>query len=226
MNNRQIIISGGGEKEDSYLVDKTYFDLLKNNSKILYIPIALKAKDTSYEECYDWFVDLISLHSNSKEIDFTMLLEDDDIPDLNNYDSIYVGGGNTYKLLNFVYTKRIDSILIDYIKNGGLYYGGSAGGIILGRNIDTVKEENIKNYKYSNGLSMVGNYSIYCHYEKNADERLERYVLEYKNPVIALPENMGIIVNEHDIRILGNDSIAIFNFKEKKILYNYSDFEY
>jgi len=99
MKKGYIILSGGGDLETSFQIDEKYFGLLENNSKILYIPIALRRNSIGYEACYDWFSTLISIHSKEKDIDFTMLLENDDIPNFNNFDSIYIGGGNTYNFL-------------------------------------------------------------------------------------------------------------------------------
>jgi len=88
-------------------LDEKYFSLLDDSSKILYIPIALNRTKLGYEACYDWFSKIISEHSKDKDIDFTMLLENDQIPNLNEYNSIYLGGGNTYKLLDYIYRNNI-----------------------------------------------------------------------------------------------------------------------
>lgn len=226
MKNKQLIISGGGDEKDTFNIDKVYFDLLKPYSKILYIPIALHQKDFLYEECYDWFSKVINLHCQEKEIDFTMHLDGDNITDLNIYNSIYIGGGNTFKLLDYIYDNNLETLLKDYISQGGLYYGGSAGGIIIGKNIDTVKEENINNSKYNNGLSLIKNYCIYCHYTEDADKKMEKFVKEYKNPVIAIPENMGIFVNDDDFKVVGDDSITLFDLDNKKVLAGNLVFKY
>lgn len=144
----KLILSGGGDLKESYRLDEKYFLYLPPHSKILYIPIALKRDMMGFEACYDWFSTIISTHAKEKDIDFSMILENDVIPDLNVFDSIYLGGGNTFKLLDYVVTKNLSSKIIDFLNIGGVVYGGSAGAIIFGKDIRTVEEENDNNYTH------------------------------------------------------------------------------
>jgi len=218
MKKGYIILSGGGDLETSFQIDEKYFGLLENNSKILYIPIALRRNSIGYEACYDWFSTLISIHSKEKDIDFTMLLENDDIPNFNNFDSIYIGGGNTYKLLDYIYRKNLDKKLVEYTKNGGIIYGGSAGAIILGYDIRTVEEENDKNYIFFKGLNLLGGKSVICHYTNSLDERIFTIAEKINSEIIALPEGSGIILNLDGeiVDIIGN--VFIFDKNNKKKL--------
>ena len=127
----KLILSGGGDLKISYNLDEEFFSLLKNNAKILYIPIALKRDRIGFEACYDWFSNIIATHAKDKDIDFSMILEHDSIPDLKNYDCVYIGGGNTFKLLDFIINKQLDEKILDYLNSGGIVYGGSAGAIIF-----------------------------------------------------------------------------------------------
>ena len=195
MKKGRLILSGGGDIEASFDVDKNYFSLLKNNSKILYIPVALDRTSIGFEACYDWFSTLIAKHSKNKELDFTMLLENDQIPDLMSYNSIYIGGGNTYKLLDYIIKNNLDKKLIDYLKKGGVVYGGSAGAIIFGKDIRTVDEENDMNYPQFLGLNFLRGYSVICHYSKSLDRKIFESVKNIKTKIIALPENSGILLD-------------------------------
>ena len=147
MEKGYIILSGGGDFKDSFKLDKKFFSFLKLNSRILYIPVALERDKAGYEACRDWFSTVISGHLREKDISFAMLLGDDEISDLSIYDAIYIGGGNTYKLLDYIYQKKIDKKFLDFIEKGGIIYGGSAGAIVLGKDIRTAEEENDKNYR-------------------------------------------------------------------------------
>ncbi|MED3960953.1 Type 1 glutamine amidotransferase-like domain-containing protein [Niallia taxi] len=51
------------------------------------------------------------------------------------FSAIYIGGGNTFSLLNAIRISRLDKALEEFIENEGVIYGGSAGAIILGSNI-------------------------------------------------------------------------------------------
>ncbi|NWF65812.1 MAG: Type 1 glutamine amidotransferase-like domain-containing protein [Chloroflexi bacterium] len=214
-----IFLSGGGDREDTVVLDKKFFNLLPSGSKILYIPIALNRDAIGFAACHDWFSGCISMHSGNKDIDFRMILEDEDVPELADFNAIYIGGGNTFKLLNYIKEKKLDKRLVKYLKNGGILYGGSAGAIILGENINTVKEENDSNYEYSRGLNLVGGLSLICHYEPNLNEKIMASVNEISTPIIAMPEDSGIAIHPDSIEVVGN--ALIFDPERKKLLKSY-----
>jgi dipeptidase E len=215
--NKNIILSGGGDIEDTFKLDEYYFSLLKDDAKILYIPVALDKRGIGFESCYDWFSSVISAHiREDKYIDFTMLLEEDTIPNLNMYESIYIGGGNTYKLLDFIYNKNLYQKFVDYTRNGGIIYGGSAGAIVLGKDIRTVESENDNNYKKFEGLNLLDGKSVICHYTDSMDEKIFNIVKKIGSDVIAIPEDSGLILNQEGIKTVG--SVFIFNPKHKRQL--------
>lgn len=213
--NKKIILSGGGDIKTSLKIDREYFSLLSSGSKILYIPLALDRDMTGFESCYDWFSKLISEHSNRKDIDFTMLLENDSIPDFEIYDSIYIGGGNTFKLLKYIYKNNIDKSLKKYIQNGGIFYGGSAGAMILGYDIRTVEEENDKSYSQFLGLNLLGENSIICHYVLSLDKKIFESVKKINSKIIALPEDSGLVLDSNGNILKTIGDIFIFD-KNKK----------
>jgi dipeptidase E len=212
----QIFISGGGDIPETKELDRKYFSLLKNNSKILYIPVAMGVDLIGYEGCYDWFSSLIGTYCNDKDVDFTMLLEDDEIPEFSGFDAIYIGGGNTFALLNYVKKRGLNEKFIEYIDNGGIIYGGSAGAIIFGKDIRTVEEENNEDYQYHSGMNLFNDYSIICHYEENLDSKIFETLNKIKTPILALPENAGLILKNNEIEIIGD--VYIFNENKKVLL--------
>lgn len=212
----QIFISGGGNIPDTRELDEKYFGLLKNNSKILYIPVAMSVDLIGYESCYDWFSSLIGTYCNNKDVDFTMLLEDDEVPELSIFNAIYIGGGNTFTLLDFVIKRGLNEKFIEYINKGGVIYGGSAGAIIFGKDIRTVEEENDEDYQYYLGMNLFNDYSIICHYEESIDSKIFDTLAKIRNPILALPENAGLILKNNEIEIIGN--VYTFNESKKDLL--------
>ena len=189
-----IILSGGGDINQTFCLDEKFFSLLSSHSRILYIPTAMDLTLFQAESCYHWFSSLISMHvKNDKEVDFTMLNESDLIPDLNLFNSIYLGGGNTYKLLEYIINNGLDKKIREFILNGGIVYGGSAGAMILGKDIRTFEHENDKNYINCQGLNLLKDASISCHYSDIKDEELLIVANKIKSNILALPEESGII---------------------------------
>lgn len=210
----RLFLGGGGDIEDSVIIDKDFFENITSCDKILYIPVACDF--TSYENCFEWFYSLVNKYVNMNKNNITMLLETDNIPNLEDYKGIYIGGGNTYKLLDYVVKNNLAPKFNEYIKKGGNIFGGSAGAIIFGQSIETVIEEK-ENFPNNKGLGWLSNYTIRCHYKVDEDEIFKDISKKINYPVIALPENSGIIINylNNTTKILGNSFVFINGNKEK-----------
>lgn len=200
----KIFLSGGGSEKKSYDFDCLFFKSIPKESKILYIPIAMEREITDYGSCHDWFTKVISLQED-KDINFSMLLEKDPMPDFDQFDAIYIGGGNTFKLLDYLVENNLLNKLLDYYKKGGVIYGGSAGAIIFGETLLCIEEENDNNYINSLGLNILNNFSIRCHYEKEKDFEIQNKISKEKQiNILALPEGSGIIFSEDKVEYFGD----------------------
>lgn len=172
------IILGGGRgskysKETDELIKKI---LQENKKKILYVPIALRNYKT-FKECLNWFTKTYP----EREYNIKMLEDFKKITqkELNTFDVVFIGGGNTYNLLKEIRTTKFDKKLIKYSKQKTIY-GGSAGAIILGKNITTSNDENNTKLKNLQGLSLI-NYAIWPHYEKKTKQKNKRIHQKNKN---------------------------------------------
>jgi len=215
ISNKKIFISGGGTAEDSFLLDKKFVSALRRR-KVLYIPIALNRDTIGFESCYDWIISSLSPHSK-EFVDITMLLDlQSQSLEISDFDGIYIGGGNVYRLLKYFLDAGFDKTLKIFLKNGGIIYGGSAGAIILGQSIETVSEENTENYKYNKGLSLIKDYSIKCHYRIADDNRIEKFIESHQCQVIALSEGAGLIIGEDGAEVVGYGDVLIFDLNGEK----------
>lgn len=216
MNKINIYISGGGDANDSFPLDKHFIDNIKIEKGVLYIPIAMEANSYNFDSCYSWITKTLSKISD-EPIDVCMWtdLYNKSWNDIKKFGAIYIGGGNTFKLLNILYNSGFISLLNRYIKNGGVVYGGSAGAIIMGASINTVKEENDNNYKESKGLDLLSGCSLICHYQKKLDKGVLQYIKKNNQGVIALPERTGLVISKSNCLVVGYESAYFFNKKGK-----------
>lgn len=215
---KTFFISGGGDETQSEKIDRDFAKYI-DGKKLMYIPIALNRDTLGFEMCYDWITKL-----------FLRFTYDIDVPQIHmylnpiatkehlfEYDAMYIGGGNTFKLLDFLYKNDLFEKIKEFYESGRPIYGGSAGAIILGKDIRTVDEENDANYLYSDGLNILHDSSFICHYDKTLDSKIMRYVSEYKQDVIALSEESGLkIVDGKVEKIFGN--AFVFSKAGNKIL--------
>lgn len=215
---KNIFLSGGGGAGDSILLDKQFISVLKTN-KILYIPIAMETNSVGFEGCFDWISNTLSKISNNfLDIEMWTDLESKLEVSLEQFSAIYIGGGNTYKLLQNLNESGFITKLIKYINNGGLVYGGSAGAIIFGKSIEIVVEENDKNYKYADGFDLLNGYSVHCHYEEKLCKKIINYSNKSNQPVIALTERTGLNFNGKIATVIGFDPVIVFKNSKQEII--------
>ncbi|WP_282137234.1 Type 1 glutamine amidotransferase-like domain-containing protein [Rossellomorea aquimaris] len=213
-----LFLSGGGDKEQTEVLDKVFVSAIDLNKPMLYIPIGVQG-EIPYEDCYKWIHSVFNpLGING--IEMWTDLEAKSLEDLKKFSSIYIGGGNTFYLLNTFRETGFDKILKEFVDNKGIVYGGSAGAIIFGRDILTASymDPNHTNLKTFEGFNYIDNYSVWCHYETSNDSLIKEYVNKYGVSVLALPEEAGIIMNEGTLKVIGSSPAYIFRNGDKYVV--------
>ena len=131
-------------------------------------------------------------------------------------DTIYIGGGNTFRLLSELKKYNILNNLRNY---DGIIFGGSAGAIIFGKDINhcELEECNIIGLKDTTGLNYLQDYAILCHLNNKNLEKNKDYLEKYsrKNKLIYLPEEDVMLLTENEIIMFGEKDYIIC--KEGKI---------
>ena len=192
MNN--IILTSCGIRKESFK-NKFYKIISKNElkkKKVLYITTASdgdKDDDKSWmNEEYKTILDLGINELNIVEYKIGNYIN------MNDFDIIYMMGGNTFYLLDAIRKTEFDKQILDFINKGKIYIGSSAGSEILGNSIEIALgyDENNVNMVDFTGLKIV-NGLIVPH-----SNRKEKFLNELKNRtsenVIALYDDDGIII--------------------------------
>lgn len=210
----RLFLSGGGNQKQTYALDEIFSKGIK---KILYIPVAWKNND--FESCLKWFNHMLSLHKKKAEV--KMLIDLNEKVDLEDYDAVYIGGGNTFKLLKKIKESKFNKKLLDYYKKGGTIYGGSAGAIIQGADIKTAllcKDKDVNNVglKNTSGLNLINNFDIQCHFEDNQLKEHQEYIKKTKREIIAIPEESALLVENKKLKVIGIKPITIITKKGSK----------
>jgi len=215
----KLFLSGGGHANKTKKLDRLFEANIPKGMPLLYIPIAMPQKIFTYGQCYDW----IKVVFPNLKIDMWTCLAGRKPEGLSGYGAIYFGGGNTYYLLNHIKETNFSSVLKKYYKSGGMIYGGSAGAIIFGKDIQTVgfgddADRNEAGLKEFDGLNLVNGYSIQCHYSSHDDADLVRFSKKYKLNVIALPDDTGLVVEGKQMKVIGESNAVVFS-KSSKVVY-------
>lgn len=210
----KLFLGGGGGGADSIELDKKFVASLDLSKPLLYIPIATNTTKYPYSGCVTW---LSSGLGPLGVKDIVMWTEEDlkakTKEEFAQFSGIYIGGGNTYKLLKELKEFGTFDILSTLAKEGVPIYGGSAGAIILAKTIIPAGflDENKVGVSDFSALDLVHGYDVWCHYTDAEDDSIHSYMSQFGlQKVIAIPENAGLVVSEDGIEEVGPGKIKFF----------------
>jgi len=229
MPSPNIFFSGGGNSKQSGILDRVFARTVGRSGRILYIPIAMPLTNRTYGQCFDWFTKTASKQGLTK-VDMWTDLSGRSLPELNKYQAVYIGGGNTFYLMDSIRRTGFYKQLKAYIKGGGIVYGGSAGAIVLGKDIRTAQfgnfsDKNNVGLKNLEGFDLLNGLSIKCHYKSDNDTQIMKHLKHKKTNVLALPEETGVQLSGKNVKIIGYKDAYLFTNGKKIRLTKNSEFD-
>ncbi|HJY86161.1 MAG TPA: dipeptidase PepE [Candidatus Acidoferrales bacterium] len=187
-------------------------DFLGTVESVLFVPYALFGRDAYAAKARARFAGLgYKLHS----------VHDAPYPQqaLAEAKSIFVGGGNTFRLLKALYDFDLLDPIRKRVKEGISYVGSSAGSIVAGPTIKTTKDMPIVQPPSFDALGLVP-FQISPHYldpdpssthmGETQEERILQYLEENDAPVVGLREG-GVVRVEHGLaKLRGTAGARLF----------------
>lgn len=211
----RIVLAGGGGANDSRPLDEIFAGWIDSQGRLLYLPIALRGI-RPFESCLEW---MTSTFTPLGITDITMWtdLSEHRESELDEFDGVYIGGGNTYSLLAQLQVSGFDGYLIAYATRGKAIYGGSAGAAVLGRDIRTVMhiDRNDLGITETMGLDLAKGPAIWPHYGPQDDDLIHSYIRQYQLPVLAISERSGIVIENAELRGAGFEPAFRFDGRGK-----------
>lgn len=233
----QLILCGGGSGEQNYYANKKLNEIIDHSKPLLYIPLAMDENEHSYDSCYEWINEELAQVQLSR-IDMVRSFEELAQKDYDNYCALFIGGGNTYKLLKGIKDSGDFEKIKEFINNGGIVIGGSAGAVIFGYDIDIISTMDSNDVALidTKGFNVMNGVSIFPHYtnkksklsEEENFARLNNFTNAIKSfsmingDVIAIPEEDAIYINDSNIEVLGNRTFYYFKNGNQQE-YNFDD---
>jgi dipeptidase E len=154
---------------------------------------------------------------------------------VNDSEAIFVGGGNTFLLLNDLYKYKIIQAVRDRVKSGNTQYmGTSAGSNIGGLTINTTNDMPIIYPPSFEALSLV-KFNLNPHYldpdptsthkgETRETRINEFHSLENNNQIVlGLREGSGLLIENNKISLTGEHSMRVFEKNKSAYELNNSD---
>jgi dipeptidase E len=134
-------------------------------------------------------------------------------------DVIFVGGGNTFRLLKSLYDTGLLQPIRNAVSAGISYIGSSAGSIVAGPSLKTTKDMPVVQPPSFEALGLVS-FQISPHYldpdpssthmGETQEERILQFLEENDTPVLGLREGSMLRIDGDTITLKGPSSARIF----------------
>jgi len=187
-------------------------DFLGSVRKVLFVPFALSDRDDYAAKARERFAamdyQLTSIHEieNQQET-------------VENAEAVFIGGGNTFRLLKSLYECGLLEPIRRRVENGMPYIGSSAGSNVAAPTIKTTNDMPIVEPPSFAALGLV-DFQINPHYldpdpaskhmGETREERLRQFLEDNETPVVGLREGAIIRVENGSALLKGSTGARIF----------------
>ena len=211
---RVLLISNSTLYGRGYLdhVEEEIRNFLGAAKTILFVPFALYDRDAYAAQASARFevmgYTLESVHSIENPL-----------PVIQRADAIFVGGGNTFRLLKALQDLNLLEPIRRKVKSGAAYIGSSAGSNVAGPTIKTTKDMPIVQPRSFDSLGLVP-FQISPHYldpEPNSthmgetqEERILQFLEENETPVVGIREGAWLLIENGGVTLKGDAGARIF----------------
>ena len=214
IDNRLLLISNSTLYGSGYLdhAESEIRDFLGNVSEVLFVPYALFDRDGYAAQAKNRFaamgLDLSSIH-----------VAPDPLAAVKEAEAIFIGGGNTFRLLNELYRFKLIGAIRERVNEGMAYIGSSAGSNVAAPTIKTTNDMPIVQPPAFASLGLVS-FQINPHYldpdptsthkGETREERILQFLEENATPVIGLREGTMLRVEKGKTLLKGTTSARVF----------------
>jgi dipeptidase E len=199
-----VYLGGGGTGQDEAFL---WREMLRSCQRLLYWPFALEGDMLAGAEA--WLRDETGQHGRSVDIQTWTTLEGKEPADLNGFDLLFVGGGNTFRLLKQLQAHGFVAPVRQWVEAGGDYYGGSAGAVLATDSIAIAAyaDSNDLGLLDLDGLGLLPGIGLLPHYTVDQQDLAHSISRGLGRPVIAVPEAAGLVVEQGRVRTVGPDPV-------------------
>ena len=187
-------------------------DFLGKIERVLFVPFAIADRDAYAAKTRERFAAMgyaqQSLHQTS-----------DKQRAVSDAEAIFIGGGNTFRLLKSLYEFELLPLIRARVGNGMPYIGSSAGSNVASPTIRTTNDMPIVEPPSLNALGLVP-FQINPHYldpdpgtthmGETREERILQFLEENETPVVGLREGAMLRVEEGTATLKGSAGARIF----------------
>jgi dipeptidase E len=218
---RILLISNSTVYGRGYLdhVEDQIKSFLGSSTKVLFFPFALFDRDVYAAKAKARF----AARGYSMETAHAVRCPQDAIEKT---DAIFVGGGNTFRLLKALEDLDLLDSIRAKVKNGAPYIGSSAGANVAGPTIKTTKDMPIVQPRSFDSLGLVP-FQVSPHFQdpdpnskhmgETQEERILQFLEENHAPVVGIREGAWLICENGAVTLKGENGARIFRSGEAPV---------
>ena len=211
---RVLLISNSTLYSHGYLdhVEEEIRNFLGAAKTVLFVPFALYDRDAYAAQAGARFeamgYTLESVHSIENPL-----------PAIQRADAIFVGGGNTFRVLKALQDLNLLEPIRRKVKSGAAYIGSSAGSNVAGPTIKTTKDMPIVQPRSFDSLGLLP-FQISPHYldpdpnsthmGETQEERILQFLEENETPVVGIREGAWLLIENGGVTLKGDAGARIF----------------
>ncbi len=213
--NRTLLLISNSTLYGSGFLDHAETEIrsfLSSGARVVFVPFALQdhdgyaAKVSGRLGQMGYTVNSLHQAANKREL-------------LSQADAIFIGGGNTFRLLKSLYDFELLDLIRDRVDGGMLYMGSSAGSNVAGPTIRTTNDMPIVEPPSFEALRLVS-FQINPHYldpdphskhmGETREERILQFLEDNETPVVGLREGALLRVEKGTTTLKGSTGARIF----------------
>ncbi|HYV10378.1 MAG TPA: dipeptidase PepE [Pyrinomonadaceae bacterium] len=215
MNDKRLLLISNSTLHGSGYLDHAESEIrsfLGDAKRVLFVPYALFDRDKYAANARQRFqkmgYELTSVHTAANPV-----------AAVNETDAVFIGGGNTFRLLKALYEFDLIDAIRTRVSNGMPYIGSSAGSNVAAPTIKTTNDMPIVQPPSFNALGFVS-FQINPHYldpdpnskhmGETREERIVQFLEENDTPVVGLREGAMLRIESGETILRGSTGARIF----------------
>jgi dipeptidase E len=200
-----VHLGGGGSAFDE---EALWRSMMSVRRRVLYWPFALPPERRSGAAA--WLRGSVADLGLDVEVEVWSDLSDHEPAPLDT-DLLFVGGGNTFHLLDHVRRAGFVDTVQAFVGAGGDYYGGSAGAVLAGESIAVAQgfDDNDLGLTDVTGLRLVHRLNVLPHYTLLLEDALSGTASRLVTDVVGIPEQSGVVVHGGLARVVGRAPVRL-----------------
>jgi len=200
-----IYLGGGGGALDEAAVWRR---MLKGKSRLVYWPFALEPERAL--AATEWLTRSLRNLDLHIQVETWTDLATRNPEQLESAELLFVGGGNTFRLLHHVRQHGFLDAVREFVESGGTYYGGSAGALLACANVEIALglDQNEVDLTDLSALGLLKSFDVLPHFTPTQLADTRDWSSQHGRVVLGIPERSGLALGEGTAEVLGTEPVS------------------